>query len=94
MVDAGYLPEDDQELLPLLFLTRQFERYDREDPNGTRLRAVLAEKPYQYEHKHFRTVAKRARRPDPWPPKQPSPPGDRTPTRHATTWPSSFGGHF
>ncbi|WP_344387672.1 hypothetical protein [Streptomyces vastus] len=95
VVDAGYLPEDDdQKLLPLLFLTEQFERYDREDPNGTRLRAILAEEPYPYEHKHFRTVAKRARRPDPWPPKQPSPSGDRTSTRHATTWPSSFGGHF
>lgn len=97
VVDAGYLPEgDDQELLPLLFLTEQFERYDREDPNGTRLRAVLAEKRYRYKHKHFRTVAKRAGRSDPWPPKEPSPSGDRTSTRHATTWPSSFGvgGHF
>lgn len=97
VVDAGYLPEDDdQELLPLLFLTEQFERYDREDPNGTRLRAILAEKRYRYEHEHFRTVAERAGRPDPWPPKQPSPSGDRTSTRHATTWPSSFGagGHF
>lgn len=96
VVDAGYLPEDDQELLPLLFLTEQFERYDREDPNGTRLRAVLTEKRYRYEHEHFRTVAERAGRPDPWPPKQPSPSGDRKSTRHATTWPSSFGvgGHF
>ncbi|MBK3581381.1 hypothetical protein JHN63_47990 [Streptomyces sp. MBT65] len=95
VVDAGYLPEDDdQELLPLLFLTEQFERYDREDPNGTKLRAVLTEKCYLYEHQHFRTVAKRAGRPDPWPPKQPSPSGDRTTTRHATTWPSSFGGSF
>ncbi|MEV5383602.1 hypothetical protein [Streptomyces sp. NPDC052721] len=97
VVDAGYLPEDDDhELLPLLFLTEQFERYDREDPNGTKLRAVLAEKHYWYERKHFRTVAKRAGRPDPWPPKQPSPPGDRTSTPHVTTWPSSYGvgGHF
>lgn len=97
VVDAGYLPEDDdQELLPLLFLTEQFERYDRKDPNGTRLRAVLAEKRYRYEHEHFRTVAKRRGRPDPWPPEEPSPSGDRTSTRHATTWPSSFGagGHF
>ncbi|MET9762673.1 hypothetical protein ABZ016_27140 [Streptomyces sp. NPDC006372] len=92
VADAGYLPEDDQELLPLLFLTEQFERFDREDPTGTRLRAVLAEKRYRYEHEHFRIVAERAGRPDPWPPKQPSPPGDRTSTRHATTWPSSFGG--
>ncbi|MET8561009.1 hypothetical protein ABZV75_10580 [Streptomyces flaveolus] len=97
VVDAGYLPEDDdQELLPLLFLTEQFERYDREDPNGTGLRAVLAEKWYRYEHEHFRTVAERAGRPDPWPPAEPSPSGDRTPTRHATTWPTGFGvgGHF
>ncbi|MEV5173851.1 hypothetical protein AB0L10_22825 [Streptomyces flaveolus] len=97
VVDAGYLPEDDdQELLPLLFLTEQFERYDREDPNGTRLRAVLAEKRYRYEHEHFRTVAERAGRPDPWPPAKPSPAGDRRSTPHATTWPTSFGvgGHF
>jgi hypothetical protein len=96
VVDAGYLPED-EELLPLLFLTEQFERYDREDPNGTQLRAVLAKKRYRYEHDHFRTVSERSGRPDPWPPEQPSPPGDRTSTRHATTWPSSFGtygGHF
>nr|BFE36024.1 hypothetical protein GCM10010200_082750 [Actinomadura rugatobispora] len=93
VVDAGYLPEDDdQDLLPLLFLTEQFERYDREDPNGTGLRAVLAEKRYRYEHRHFRTVAERAGRPDPWPPKEPSPSGNRMSTRHATTWPSSFGG--
>ncbi|MBG7697689.1 hypothetical protein HCJ76_06250 [Streptomyces sp. MC1] len=97
VVDAGYLPEDDdQELLPLIFLTEQFERYDREDPNGTRLRAVLAEKRYRYEHEHFRTVAERAGRPDPWPPANPSPAGDRRSTPHATTWPTSFGvgGHF
>jgi len=92
VVDAGYLPEDDdQGLLPLLFLTEQFERYDREDPNGTRLRAVLAEKRHWYEHEHFRTVAERAGRPDPWPPKEPSPSGDRTSTPPATNWPSSFG---
>lgn len=105
VVDAGYLPEDgdsrsdDQELLPLLFLTEQFERYDREDPYGTRLRAVLAEKRYWYKHEPFRTVAERAGRPDPWPPEEPTPSSDRTSTRHATTWPSSFGsdsygGHF
>ncbi|MGW5611728.1 hypothetical protein ACWEWI_37885 [Streptomyces sp. NPDC003753] len=97
VVDAGYLPEDgDRELLPLLFLTEQFERYDREDPNGTRLRAVLAENRYLYEHEHFRTVAERAGRPDPWPPEEPSPSGDRTSTVHVSTWLSSFdaGGHF
>ncbi|MFH9089976.1 hypothetical protein [Streptomyces sp. NPDC017673] len=97
VVDAGYLPEDDdRELLPLLFLTEQFERYDREDPNGTKLRAVLAEHRYRYKHKHFRTVAKRAGRPDPWPPEEPSPSSGRTSTPHVTTWPSSFGigGHF
>lgn len=104
VVDADYLPEDDnedddQQRLPLLFLTEQFERYDREDPNGARLRAVLAEKRHWYEHEHFRTVAERAGRPDPWPPEEPSPSGDRTTSRHATTWPSSFGagtygGHF
>ncbi|MFD5315366.1 hypothetical protein [Streptomyces sp. NPDC127098] len=99
VVDAGYLPDEDQELLPLLFLTEQFERYDREDPNGTRLRAVLAEKRHRYEHEHFLTVAERAGRPDPWPPEEPSPSRDRTSTRHVTTWPTgfggdSFGGHF
>lgn len=100
VVDAGYLPEDDeQKLLPLLFLTEQFERYDHEDPDGTRLRAVLTKKRYWYEHERFRTVAERAGRPDPWPPEEPSPSGDRTSPRHATTWPSSFGadtygGHF
>ncbi|TDC38865.1 hypothetical protein E1211_05700 [Micromonospora sp. 15K316] len=99
VVDAGYLPEDDQELLPLLFLTEQFERYDREDPDGTKLRAVLAEKRHRYERKYVRTVAKRAGRPDPWPPDEPSPPRSRSSSPHATTWPSSlggesFGGHF
>jgi hypothetical protein len=93
VVDAGYLPEyEDQRLLPLLFLTEQFERYDREDPDGTRLRAILAEESYRYEHEHFRTVAERAGRPDPWPPAKPSPPGDRSSTRYGTTWPSSLGG--
>lgn len=93
VVDAGYLPEDDQELLPLLFLTEQFEWYDREDPDGTRLGAVLAGKWYRYERRHFRAVAERAGRPDPWPFRQPSPSpsGDRTSAWHGTTWPSSFG---
>lgn len=93
VVDAGYLP-DDEELLPLLFLTEQFERYDREDPDGTRLRAHLTEHRYRYEHEHFRTVAQRARRPDPWPPEEPSPPGRRTSTRGGGSWPTSFGGDF
>ncbi|MEU4678493.1 hypothetical protein [Micromonospora sp. NPDC023737] len=94
VVDAGYLPEDDeQDLLPLLFLTEQFERYDREDPDGTKLRAVLAERGPEYKRKHFRVVAKRAGRPDPWPPEEPSSPGDRSPTWHPTTWPSSLTGH-
>jgi hypothetical protein len=94
VVDAGYLPEDhDQGLLPLLFLTEQFERYDREDPDGTRLRAVLAEKRYWYEHEHIRTVAQRAGRPDPWPPEEPSPSGDRSSTRHGGSWPTSYGVH-
>ncbi len=98
VVEAGYLPEDDyQGLLPLLFLTEQFERYDREDPDGTRLRAVLTEEWHWYEHEHFRTVAERTGRPDPWPPEQPPQSDDRWSTRHATTWPSSlgtFGGQF
>ncbi|TDC34133.1 hypothetical protein, partial [Kribbella albertanoniae] len=67
VVDAGYLPENDARL-PLLFLTEQFDRYDAEDPDGTALRAVLAEKHYRYHHKDFRTIAQRAARPDPWPP--------------------------
>ncbi|WP_217255160.1 hypothetical protein [Streptomyces sp. AC602_WCS936] len=100
VVDAGYLPaNDDRDLLPLLFLTGQFERYDREDPTGTRLRAILTEWRYWYEHEPFRTVAERAGRPDPWPPEEETPTSDRTSTRHATTWPSSYGadgygGHF
>ncbi len=99
VVDAGYLPEDDDNVLPLLFLTEQFDRYDREDPDGSRLRTVLAGKRYWYEHEHFLTVAERAGRPDPWPPAEPPPPNDRGTIRHVTTWPSSygvdgFGGHF
>ncbi|MFC8534925.1 hypothetical protein ACFUJY_13340 [Streptomyces sp. NPDC057249] len=98
VVDAGYLPEDDDQklLLPLLFLTEQFEPYDREDPDGTRLRAVLAEERHRYERAHFRTVAQRAGRPDPWPPEKPSPPRDRTSTQGLGSWPTSFGigGHF
>ncbi|WP_327000410.1 hypothetical protein OHA72_35475 [Dactylosporangium sp. NBC_01737] len=94
VVAAGYLPEDDdQPLLPLLFLTGQFDRYDDEDPDGTQLPAVLAERRYRYAHEHFRTVAQRAGRPDPWPPEEP--PRDRpSPSPHVTTWPSSFTGHF
>jgi hypothetical protein len=94
VVDAGYEPEQAEDLLPVLFLTGQFDRYDREDPRGTRLHAVLTERRYRYGHEHFRAVAERAGRADPWPPTKPSPPDDRSPTRHATTWPSSFGGHF
>ncbi|MET7425044.1 hypothetical protein [Dactylosporangium sp. NPDC005555] len=104
VVDAGYLPEDDDRaVLPLLFLTGQFERYDREDPDGTKLRAVLTERRYWYDREHFRSVAERAGRPDPWPPEPP--PRTRPASVHATTWPSSmgagghvtgghFGGHF
>ncbi|GAA1721532.1 hypothetical protein GCM10009745_83130 [Kribbella yunnanensis] len=91
VVDAGYLPEGDEDLLPLLFLTEQFERYDHEDPDGTKLPAALAKKRYAYEHNHFRTVAKRAGRPDPWPPAEPSPPSNRSSTQHVTTYPSSYG---
>ncbi|MCZ7422878.1 hypothetical protein O7605_25585 [Verrucosispora sp. WMMA2121] len=94
VVDAGYLPEDDDEsALPVLFLTEQFERYDGEDPDGTRLRAILATQSYHYEHEHFRTVARRNGRPDPWPAPAPRTSESRSSTRHATTWPSSFG-HF
>ncbi|WP_139338140.1 hypothetical protein [Micromonospora avicenniae] len=94
VVDAGYLPEDGEpEILPLLFLTEQFERYDREDPDGTKLRAVLAERGHEYKRKHFRVVAKRAGRPDPWPPEEPAPSRDRSSAPHATTWPSSITGH-
>ncbi len=95
VVDARYLPEDDEpSLLPLLFLTGQFERYDQQDPDGTGLRAVLAERRFRYAHEHFRTVAERAGRADPWPPEEPSRSRSSS-SSHATTWPSSFtGGHF
>lgn len=96
-VDAGYLPElpESRELLPLLFLTGQFERYDREDPDGTVLRALLAESRHRnrFEHRHFRTVADRAGRADPWPPEAPSRPVDRSPAGHVTSWPSGYTGH-
>ncbi|WP_448316083.1 hypothetical protein [Streptomyces sp. CO7] len=96
VADAGYLPEDDEEVLPLLFLTGQFERYDREDPDGTRLSALLAERRYRYRYRyrreHFRTVAQRAGRPDPWPPEEPRPTDGRAPGRHGGSWPTSFGG--
>ena len=92
VVDAGYLPEDDElALLPLLFLTEQFDRYDQEDPDGTKLRAALAERRHRYEHEHFRTVAERSGRDDPWPPYEPPPQRYRSGV-HATTWPSSLGG--
>ncbi|MGW6291168.1 hypothetical protein [Streptomyces sp. NPDC055058] len=93
VVDAGYLPEDDDELLPFLFLTAQFERYDQEDPDGTRLRAVLAERRYRYERRHFRKAARRAGRPDPWPPDEPAPRRGRTSPHAGGSWPTSFGGH-
>ncbi|MEV4141328.1 hypothetical protein AB0J72_55335 [Dactylosporangium sp. NPDC049742] len=92
VVDAGYLPEDDEPaLLPLLFLTEQFDRYDREDPDGTKLRAALTERRFRYEHEHFRTVAERNGRDDPWPPYEPPPERYRSGV-HVTTWPSSMGG--
>ena len=98
VVDAGYLPQHHESLSPLavFFLTGQFERYDHEDPDGTLLRAYLDKEKWQFEHEHFRTVAERAGRPDPWPPDKPLPPRDRSRSVHVTTWPSSFGigGHF
>ncbi|GAB3835766.1 hypothetical protein GCM10027610_034390 [Dactylosporangium cerinum] len=95
VVEAGYVPEhrDDEELLPLLFLTGQFERYDREDPDGTRLRTLLAAKRHRYKHRHFRTVAERAGRPDPWPPEEPPRRSSRSSTNHGTSGPSSYTGH-
>lgn len=95
VVDAGYLPEDGDPKLPLLFLTEQFDLYDEADPDGTKLRVVLANERWRYKHQHFQTIAKRAERPDPWPPAAPASPRDRPSIRHATTWPSSYGGgHF
>ncbi|EIE99198.1 hypothetical protein [Saccharomonospora glauca] len=67
--DAGYLPSKPKLQPAFLFLTEQWDAYDRLDPDGTRLQTVLAESwRYGLPLSEFEEVAERAGRPVPEPP--------------------------
>ncbi|MET8861746.1 hypothetical protein ABZW11_02200 [Nonomuraea sp. NPDC004580] len=65
-VEAGYRPAHENELLAFLFVTEQWEDYDRADPDGSLLRAYCAEN--DTHRWRIVEVARRARRPNPFPP--------------------------
>ncbi|SFQ63635.1 hypothetical protein SAMN05421810_11173 [Amycolatopsis arida] len=78
-IDAGYLPFEEDLHPAFLFLTEQWDAYDRLDPDGALLRDQLTTEPWlgDLSPRAFRKVAKRAGRPDPCPP-----PPSRTASRH------------
>jgi hypothetical protein len=109
-IDAGYLPSYRRLHPAFLFLTEQWEAYDRLDPDGALLRGLLT-RPWldNLSLPAFQAVAERAGRPDPCPP----PPqhtasgrGDRPSGGHHTDFGagdaggfdsgghSGYGGHF
>lgn len=93
VLDAGYLPADEQLHPAFLFLTEQWARYDALDPDGDLLRHWCAEYSGpgadQYR-KRLAAVAASSGRPDPCPP----PPPRSSSSRHGTavgSWVTDYG---
>ncbi|GIJ62980.1 hypothetical protein [Virgisporangium aurantiacum] len=66
VVAGGHLPSDPRREPAFLFLTRQWDRYDAADPDGSRLRAYAPTRAsYSEERRQLRRIAREAGRPDP-----------------------------
>ncbi|RZQ65859.1 hypothetical protein [Amycolatopsis suaedae] len=91
VLDAGYRPTTEEGHPAFLFLTEQWEAYDRLDPDGTLLTALF-DRPYLLgaPPETFREIAERAGRPDPVPP--PRPDGSRRRAGHGGTHHSDYTG--
>jgi uncharacterized membrane protein YgcG len=95
-VDAGYLPADETAHPIFLFVTEQWDRYDRADPDGELLEAYCATRDSYYGSVRRWVVtdlATRHGRPDPCPPPPPRPTRSNTGRRQEAhgSWPTSFG---
>jgi hypothetical protein len=69
VLKAGYLPSRD--VVPFLYLTGQWDRYDEADPDGSQMSAWCAEHARDYGYtfrQRVELVARRHRRPNPCPP--------------------------
>ncbi|MFK4089610.1 hypothetical protein ACI2LF_36185 [Kribbella sp. NPDC020789] len=95
--DAGYAPAEERDALAFLYITRQWDRYDDADPDGSKLTAYCAEhaRVYAGTYRHqIEHAAQVSGRPNPCPVLPKPDPSTRTdpPRPSIGSWPTSFTG--
>ncbi len=96
--DAGYAPAEERDGLAFLYITRQWDRYDAADPDGSLMTAYCAEHARPYVDTYRRQIELAAQisgRPNPCPELPPPDPSTQTDRPHhgATgSWPTSWTG--
>ncbi|MET7283634.1 hypothetical protein ABZS29_35730 [Kribbella sp. NPDC005582] len=93
--DAGYAPAEERDALAFLYITRQWDRYDAADPDGSRMTAYCAKyaRPYVGTYRHqIELAAQISGRPNPCPKLPPPDPSAQTDRPHGAvgSWPTSW----